>query len=187
MSSPSEITRLLHDAKHGNEEALNRLYPLVYDQLREIARRQLNRRRGDSFETTALVHEAYLKMFDQSSAELADRAHFFALSARAMRQILVDHFRKSRAGKRGGQYDFLTLQDGQIPAEERGDILLALDAAMQKLGTQSKRLCQVVEYKFFGGMSQEEIATVMGVTDRTVRSDWRKARAWLANELKDIS
>lgn len=186
VSTSSDITQLLRHAQDGDADALNQLYSLVYDHLREIAHRQLRRQRKDPLQTTALVHEAYLKLFDQRQANVQNRAHFYALSARAMRQILVDHFRRHHAQKRGGHRTVLTLKEGQVPMESRADVLLALDDALHRLAQHSKRLCQVVEYKFFGGMTQEEIAVVLGVTDRTVRSDWRKARAWLAHELTEL-
>ncbi|MDX1547275.1 MAG: sigma-70 family RNA polymerase sigma factor [Rhodothermales bacterium] len=178
------MTQLLIAAHSGDRAAFEDLYRLVYDELRQVARAQLRRRRpGDTLQTTALVHEAYLKLCDHARLGVQDRAHFFALSARAMRQILVDHFRRRRAEKRGGAHRPLTLQDGQIPAEARGEVLLALDEALTRLAALDERLAQVVEYKFFGGMTQEEIGQVLGLTERTVRSDWRKARLWLTREL----
>lgn len=181
----SDITQLLIDARHGDRDAFGHLFDQVYDELRGLARGQLRRLRpGDTLATTALVHEAYLKLCDQTRLDVHDRTHFFALSARAMRQILVDHFRRSQAEKRGGNRHPVSLQEGQIPVEDRGDVLLALDEALTRLGHLNERLSQVVEYKFFGGMTQEEIAEVLGVTDRTVRNDWRKAKAWLARELR---
>lgn len=187
MNAPSDITQLLQQAQHGDGDALNRLYPLVYDHLREIAHGQLRRRPGDTFQTTALVHEAYLKLFDQQQVSVESRAHFYALSARAMRHILVDHFRRNHAQKRGGHGVVLTLNEGVVPTEARGEVLLSLDDALLRLAQHNERLSQVVEYKFFGGMTQEEIALVLGISDRTVRNDWRKARAWLAHELAELS
>ncbi len=182
---PPDITQLLIDAREGDRVAFGDLFDRVYDELRVLARAQLRRMRpGDTLATTALVHEAYLKLCDQTRLDVHDRTHFFALSARAMRQVLVDHFRRGQAQKRGGEHRPVSLQDGQIPGENRGEVLLALDEALTRLAGLNERLSQVVECRFFGGMTQEEIAEVLGVTDRTVRNDWRKAKAWLARELR---
>ncbi len=180
----SDITQLLLDARHGDRAAFGDLFDRVYDELRGLAHAQLRRMRpGATLDTTALVHEAYLKLCDQTRLGVHDRAHFFALSARAMRQVLVDHFRQNQAEKRGGNRRPVSLQEGQIPIEARGEVLLALDEALTRLAGLNERLSLVVECKFFGGMTQEGIAEVLGVTDRTVRNDWRKAKAWLTREL----
>lgn len=184
MSAPPDVTRLLHEMQRGDAAAKNQLFPLVYDELRCLAHRRL-RGQGGAFDTTALVHEAYLRLFDQRSIDWQDRSHFFALAARVMRQILIDHFRRKRAQKHGGGYTLVTLPGGDVPAAVRGDVLLALDEALTRLAALNRRLSLVVEYKFFGGMTQEEIAEVMGLSARTVRADWRKAKAWLAHELMD--
>ena len=180
----ADITQMLLDAQGGNKEAVDSLYQEVYAELRRVARAQLRLSPGDTLRTTALVHEAYLKLFDQTRVGLKDRNHFFALSARAMRQILVDHFRSGRAGKRGGGSAPLELKDGEVPVGARSEILLALDEALQRLALLNKRLSQVVEYKFFGGLTQDQIADTLGLSERTVRSDWLKAKAWLARELE---
>ena len=180
---PLEITQLLSAAKGGDAAAIDRLYDRVYDELRRIARAKLRQLSGGTLHTTELVHEAYLKLFDREDLEFGDRAHFFALSARAMRQILVDTFRRRRAEKRGGDLRPLTLDAAEIPVEQRGDVVLAVDEALSRLSRLSERLGRVVECRFFGGMTEEEIAALLGVTARTVRSDWRKARAWLARDL----
>lgn len=135
--------------------------------------------------TTALVHEAYLKLIDQSQVEWTDQAHFQALSARVMRQILIDYFRKQTAEKRGGDAPVLSLEDGRIPVDQRGDALVALDEALDRLSDRDPRKAQIVMYQFFGGMTQRAIADVLDVSARTVRREWRKARAWLARELSD--
>ncbi len=182
---PADVTQLLIDARKGDRVAVGDLFDHVYDELRVVARAQLRRRRpGDTLATTALVHEAYLKLCDQTRLGVHDRAHFFALSARVMRQVLVDHFRRNNAEKRGMNRKLLSLQEGQIPMEDRGEVLLALDEALTQLAALNERLSQVVEFRFFAGMTQEEIAEVLGVTDRTVRNDWRKAKAWLFRELR---
>jgi len=183
----TDITQMLLDARRGNAEAVDSLYHEVYDELRRLARVQLRRISGGTLSTTALVHEAYLKLFDEARVGLKDRNHFFALSARVMRQILVDHFRRGRAAKRGGAVAPLELRDGEVPVDARSDVLLALDEALSRLADLNKRLSQVVEYKFFGGMTQEQIADVLGLSERTVRSDWLKAKAWLARALEATS
>jgi RNA polymerase sigma factor (TIGR02999 family) len=183
MAAP-DVTQLLLDAQDGDPEALNALYPHVYEELRRLARAQLRRQRpGGTLNTTALVHEAYLKLFDQNRIDVQSRTHFFALSARAMRQILVDHFRRGQAQKRGGDRTILPLLEGQVPIEARGEVILSIHDALDRLEQLNERLSRVVEYKFFGGMTQAEIGDVLGLSARTVRSDWRKARAWLAREL----
>ena len=181
---PGEVTQLLIEVQRGDQAALDALYGSVYGELHALAHAQLRRRPGATLNTTALVHEAYLKLCDQDSLGVRDRAHFFALSARVMRNILVDHFRRRRAGKRGGDRRPLPLHDGQVPVALRGDVLLALDEALERLAQLDERLARVVEYKFFGGMTEDEIAAVLGLSGRTVRSDWRKARAWLARALR---
>lgn len=180
----ADITQLLINVREGEAGALDALFGAVYDELREIAHFQLQRQQpSETLNTTALVHEVYLKLFDQSRVRVQDRSHFLALSARAMRQILVDYFRRRQAQKRGGGCPVLSLQEGQVPIEARGDVLLALDEALTRLTTLNERLGRVVEYKFFGGMTEEEIASVLDLTPRTVRSDWRKAKMWLTREL----
>lgn len=185
MSAAPDITRLLHHAQQGNADALNRLYEHVYEHLRRIAHAQLQRRSGGTLHTTALVHESYLKLFGRQEVAVNDRAHFFALSARAMRHILVDHFRRRNAEKRKAAQTALTLEEHHFPIEEDEALLLALDEALTRLSELNPRLGKVVECSFFGGMTQEEIALVLDVTDRTVRNDWRKAKAWLSRALTE--
>ena len=180
-----DTTELLRSARRGDKEAVDQLYEHVYQELRRLARVQLGGRHGDTLNTAALVNEAYLKLADATRLDVRDRNHFLALSARAMRQILVDHFRSRGAEKRGGNAVPVTFVEDQVPMEQRGDAILALDAAMQSLSKENQRLAQVVEYKFFGGMSYEEIAAVLGVASRTVRRDWLKAKAWLLVTLRD--
>jgi RNA polymerase sigma factor (TIGR02999 family) len=179
------ITRLVSEARSGDPDAQTQLFTAVYDELKVIARARL---RGggppQTLNTTALVHEAYVRLFEGTRPNVADRAHFYALSSRAMRHVLVDHFRRRRARKRGGGEVPVTLLDAEIPAEERGDVLLALDEALRRLERLEPRLARVVECRFFGGMTDVEIGHLLDVTDRTVRNDWRKARAWLARELQ---
>ena len=177
-----EVTRLLHAARAGEPEALERVVPLVYDDLRRLARHQLGREYGErTLDATALVHEAYLKVAGSGTLVAADRAHFLAIAARAMRQVLVDHARERKAAKRGGgDWERTTLTDGAWVGEFHPDELLALDEAMQELDPRQR---QVVEYRFFGGMGEREIADVLGISERTVHRDWMKARAWLYRRL----
>jgi RNA polymerase sigma factor (TIGR02999 family) len=177
------VTELLRAARKGSPEASDDLFALVYQELRGVARRQLRKNSAGTLQTTALVHEAYLKLCDQASLDVRDRGHFFALASRVMRQVLVDHFRRRSSEKRGGNRVHLPFEDGDIPMEDRGDALLALDRALDKLAALNERLGRVVECRFFGGMTEQDIAGVLGVTDRTVRNDWVKARAWLSREL----
>jgi RNA polymerase sigma factor (TIGR02999 family) len=179
----TEITDLLHDLPQRGGEVMERLFPLVYDSLRRIAHRALQVERADhTLGTTGLVHEAYLKLVDQTRIQYRDRAHFFAIAARAMRQILVDYARHHRARKRGGGRA-ANLDAGEVALDQRAEILLALDEALDRLASLDPRLGQVVECRFFGGLSEEETAEVVGVTTRTVRRDWTKAKGWLREQL----
>lgn len=183
----ADLTRLLLEAQAGNPDAREELFPMIYNELRQVAHNQLRKQQsGDIFQTTALVHECYLKLFDKERTGIKDRSHFFALAARAMRQILVDYFRSQKAQKRGGDALPIDVETGDIPAEMRGDILIALDEALQKLAKLNSRLSDVVELKFFGGLNQKEIGEILDLTDRTVRNDWKKAQAWLAHELSQV-
>lgn len=179
-----EVTRLLGDLRRGDPKAEDRLFDLVYHELRRIARSRLVGERADhTLDPTALVHEAFLKMGGRVPNELQNRAHFLAVAGRAMRQVLVDHARKKGAKKRGGEWQATTLTSGVAGSEVTFDELLGLEAALEELGRIDPRLCQVVEYRFFAGLSEEEIAARLGVTKRTVQRDWVKARAWLHKEL----
>ncbi|MEO0560065.1 MAG: ECF-type sigma factor [Bacteroidota bacterium] len=185
-----EITRLLDAHRDGHPEAFGKLLPLVYDELRQIAHRHLRGgRRSDAMQTTALVHEAYLRLAGPSSASpnrrvANDRAHFFAVAATAMRHVLVDTARRRNALKRGGGAHATTLGDAKgLAVDTDAEEVLALDDALARLATLDARLAQVVEMRFFGGMEMTEIADALGVSDRTVKRDWRKARAILQVEL----
>lgn len=179
-----EFTRMLVRVRDGDDEAFDSILPYVYDELKLIAHRHLQRERtGHTLNTTALVHEAYLKLVDRENVEWRDRAHFRAVAAQAMRRILVDYARKRNALKRGGKSKPLTLNERVIAVEAQAEMLVMLDQAMSRLETLSSRLCRVVEYRFFGGLTDDEIAAVLNVSDRTVRRDWVKARAWLFKEL----
>ena len=180
----STVTRLLHAAREGDESAFDRLMPLVYDELRQVAGRQLRRERAvQAPRTTALVHELYLKLVDQAQIDWHGRAHFFTIAARAMRQILVDHARKRNAKKRGGDWQRTTLVDTLLVDDAHWEEVLALDDALDRLDAIDERMRKVVEYRFFGGMTEQEVADVLGISARTVQRDWVKARAWLYNEL----
>lgn len=176
-----EITQLLREAKDGGREALDRILALIYDDLRKVARRQLRREYGSrTLDPTALVHEAYVKLASGARLSANDRAHFLSLAAHAMRQVLVDHARRRNSAKRGDAAKMVTLvdhasDDGLAPEE-----LLALDHALERLDPRQR---QIVECRFFGGMEDAEIGAALGVTDRTVRREWVKARAWLNRTL----
>ncbi len=186
MATEPDITDLLTELRNGRPEVMDRLFTLVYHELRRIAHRTLGPgRTGDTLGTTALVHEAYLKLVDQARTDWRNRAHFYAVSAMAMRQILVDHARARAAVKRGGGRRGVSLDDATLSVEEQAEAVLDLDEALQKLSNLDERLSRVVECRFFGGLSEEETAEVLGVTARTVRRDWVKAKALLYEELHE--
>lgn len=186
MRPEHDITGLLVAWRGGDNGAFDRLFPLVYDELRAIAHRQLGgERREHTLGTTALVHEAYLKLVDQTRVQWTDRAHFFAVAARAMRRILVDYARRHRALKRGAVPARVSLSDATLVAQGRADTLVALDEALTRLSDLQERLSQVVECRFFGGLTEEETAEALGVTARTVRRDWVKAKGWLYEALQE--
>ncbi len=168
---------------------MDRLFPLVYDQLRRIAHRRLqDERPGHTLGTTGLVHETYLKLVDQTRVEWRDRSHFFRVASMAMRRILVDYARRDRALRRGGGLDRVALDEDAAAIEAsidaRGERLLALDEALERLAAIDERLSQVVECRYFGGLTEEETAEALGTSSRTVQRDWAKARGWLYLELQ---
>ena len=178
------ITALLLQASLGDRAAMDQLFPLVYDQLRRMARSSLRREHPDhTLGTTGLVHEAYLRLVDQTRVGWRDRAHFYAVAALAMRRILVDYARRHRRAKRGGGQRPVSLDEGAVSLDERAENLVALDEALTRLAELNPRLSRVVECRFFGGLTEEEIAEALGVTTRTVKRDWAKARGWLYQEL----
>jgi len=178
------ITDLLLDIGAGRTEAIDQLFPLVYDELHRIAHRVGSNDRTDhTLGTTGLVHETYLRLVDQTRVGIQDRKHFFSLAARAMRHVLVDYARRRRALKRGGNQEPLRLDEGVTAIDERAETLCALDEALTRLAVLDPRLAQVVECRFFGGLTEEETADVVGTTSRTVRRDWTKAKGWLYREL----
>jgi RNA polymerase sigma factor (TIGR02999 family) len=177
------VTALLRAARDGDADAIDRIVPLVYDDLRRVARRQLAREFGSqNVRPTELVHEAYVKLSLGGADVAVDRAHFLAIAARAMRQVLVDDARNRRAAKRGGGWTRATLSGSHWVADFDVDELLTLNDALEELDPRQR---QVVECRFFGGMEDTEIAEALGVTDRTVRRDWVKARAWLYRALAE--
>jgi RNA polymerase sigma factor (TIGR02999 family) len=180
------VTELLLSWADGNEAALDRLLPFVHAELRRLARRAMRGERSDhTLQTTALVNEAYLRLVDLTRVRWADRAHFFAISARLMRHILVDHARARRVLKRGGAVARVTLHEGLAPAQERGMDLVALDDALEALAALDPRKSRVIEMRFFGGLTVQETAAALHVSPETVMRDWRLAKAWLLRELDE--
>ena len=181
MTGPTqEITALLTNWSRGEKAALERLVPLVYPELRRIAKRQMARENPDhTLQTSALINEAYLKLVDRENVDWQNRAHFFAVSAQVMRHILIDHARKYLYNKRGARAQHVALDEAAIVEEKRSTELVALDEALSALATLDPRRSQIVELKFFGGLNAEEIAEVTGVSPSTVQREWRAAKAWL--------
>jgi RNA polymerase sigma factor (TIGR02999 family) len=178
------VTELLLQLRDRRPDVMERLFPLVYQELRRIAHRALRgERTGHTLGTTGLVHEAYLRLVDQTRLEYSDRAHFYGIAARAMRHILVDYARRHRATKRGGAQRMISLDEAILGVEDRAEGLLALDEALSRLEAIDARLGQIVQCRFFGGFTEEETAEVVGVTARTVRRDWLKAKGWLYHQL----
>ena len=183
---PHEITQLLAEWSNGNQTAIDKLYPLVYDELHKMARRYMNReRQGHTLQTTALINEAYVRLVDQKHVHWQNRAHFFAISAQIMRRILIDHARRHDYAKRGGGAQKISLDEVAIVAVERASGLLLLDEALIRLGEIDPRRSQVVELRYFGGLNNEEIAGVLKISENTVTRDWNMARAWLYQELRE--
>ena len=179
-----QVTGLLIAWGAGDESAFEQLVPLVHAELRRLAHREMGRERaGHTLQTTALVNEAYLRLIDVSQVKWQDRAHFFAMSARLMRRILVDHARTRQSRKRGGATRWVSLEDAHVVSQERGADLVALDDALQALAAVDARKCQVVELRYFGGLSIEESAEALQVSPETIQRDWKLAKAWLQREL----
>ncbi|MGD0540235.1 MAG: sigma-70 family RNA polymerase sigma factor [Tepidisphaeraceae bacterium] len=181
----TEITQLLASLKSGDRTAVAaKLMPLVYDEFKALAARQLRRERANhTLQPTALVHEAYLRLIDQTRVDWQGRTHFFAVGAQAIRRILVDHARQRKRQKRGGGAERVELDESVALAPERSEEILALDEAMERLAKLDSRQAEIVEMRFFAGMSVEEVAQALGVSKRTVEGDWTMARAWLMREL----
>lgn len=180
----SGVRPLLQASATGTKAALDELFPLVYEELRNVAHRRLRAERaGHTLNTTALVHEAYVKLVGLERIEYRNRAHFFAIAARAMRQILVTYAIARRTRKRGGEFTVVSLDDAVAVAHASSDDLLALEDTLKRLETLDHRQSQVVECKFFGGMSNEETAAALGISAATVKREWATARAWLNREV----
>jgi RNA polymerase sigma factor (TIGR02999 family) len=191
MGAPSvsqqEVTRLLADWSRGDDAAFAKLTPLIYEELRRIAHRHMGGQRPDhTLQTTALVNEAYLRLADQTNPSWQNRAHFFAVAARAMRQIVVDYAKSQRAQKRGGGALKIELDEGAIVSPEQSQEIIDLHEALERLGTLDSRKAQVVELKFFGGLNYDEMAEVLKISRITVRRDWEFARLWLYTELHSV-
>jgi len=186
-SRSGAVTRLLRDVENGSTRAVDQLLPLVYDELKALAAGKLRRERdGHTLNTTALVHEAYLKLVDQTRVEWQSRSHFFAVAAQAMRRILINYANMRGAAKRGGGARPVPLDEAvAVFAEDEAQELVALDAALEELKSFNQRGAFVVTYRFFGGLTYAEIADVMGTSTITVRRAWESARAWLRRRLKD--
>jgi RNA polymerase sigma-70 factor, ECF subfamily len=186
MAAPSStaVTDLLIQACAGNASALRDVFPLIYEELCRLAHRQLQHEpEGHTLSTTALVHEAYIRLIDQTRVQWSGRAHFMAISSTAMRRILIDRARSHRSVKRGGALRRVPLGDVQLATEERADLLIALDDALGRLKELDERQAAVVECRFFGGMTEEETAEALGIGLRTAKRDWAKARSWLYQEI----
>lgn len=193
-TSQDHVTRILSDLQSGHRSAAEQLLPLVYDELRVLADRFLQRERRDhTLQPTALVHEAYLKLVHQDRVQWKGRAHFYAIAAQAMRRILINHARAHQADKRGGEHERLTLSDENLSPSDHDDgamgtepiDLIALNDALERLERLDERQCRVVELRFFGGLTVEEAAEALGVSPRLVKLDWRMARAWLYQQLHE--
>jgi RNA polymerase sigma-70 factor, ECF subfamily len=181
---PSAITQILQDWNSGDGDAKERLLPFVYDELKRQARFLMSRERSNhTLQPTALVHEAFLKLSEQSGIEWQNRSHFYGIISRLMRQILVDHARSHAAEKRGSNPIHLSFDDVQIPIEERASSILAIDEALQKLAKFDERQSQIIEMRFFGGLNNGEIAEALEISERTVGREWQTARLWLFREL----
>ena len=179
-----EITQILQDWNDGNEEAKERLLPFVYDELKRQARLLMSKERADhTLQPTALVHEAFLKLSNQSNVEWKDRSHFYGIASRLMRQILVDHARLYASDKRGNNPIHFSVDDVQIPVELRADSILALNEVLERLEKFDEQQAKIVEMRFFGGMTNQEIAENLAISERTVGRDWQAARLWLYREL----
>jgi RNA polymerase sigma-70 factor (ECF subfamily) len=180
----SEITLLLRRLAAGDRSAENELLPQIYGELKRLAMAQLRRERaGHTLQATELVHEAYLRLANQSQIDWQDRIHFFAMAAKAMRRILVDYARRRNAGKRGGAAVRVPLDDHIRISNDQCNLIAGLDGALDRLAQADARKARIVELRFFGGMTEEQIATLLGISSRTVKRDWVTARAWLYGEL----
>lgn len=184
--TPGDITQLLQELRQGRSTAFDNLIPLVYEELRRIARHRLRSERDDhTLRTTELVHEAYERLVDHHAVDWNDRSHFFAVAARAMRQVLVEHARRKNAQKRGGTVPHISVDDSPPSTSPPSVSVLALNEALDRLETLDARQARVVEGRFFAGMTVQQTARMLDVSASTVKRDWRTARAWLARELDE--
>ena len=182
--TPGEVTRILRAWGNGDQQALDKLIPVVYSELRRLAGRYLRRERPDhTLQATALVHEAYLRLVDQRRVSWQNRAHFFGVAAQLMRRILVDHARRRLAAKRGGPVLRIRFEPGDVDSEDRLEDVVAVDAALDQLAAMDPRQGRVVELRFFSGLTIEETAAVLGVSAATVKREWSIAKAWLSREV----
>jgi RNA polymerase sigma factor (TIGR02999 family) len=185
METPSDVTALLSELTRGNPEAGTKLIPLVYDELRRMANGYMRRERtGHTLQATALVHEAYLKLLGQHSVDWQNRAHFFGIAAHLMRRVLIDHARGHVRDKRGGGAEAVPLEEDLVFSAEKSADFLELDSALERLAAIDARQAKIVEMRFFGGLTVEETAEVLGISAKTVKRDWTVAKAWLHGELK---
>jgi RNA polymerase sigma-70 factor (ECF subfamily) len=181
-----DVTQLLADVQNGRPDAASQLIPLVYDELRGLARRQMRRERSDhTLQSTALVHEAYFRLVNQPERTWQNRTHFIRIAAQVMRRMLIDHARARRAAKREGKLRRVPLEDPLLMTEEQSDELLALNEALERLAEFDPRQSRVVELRFFGGLTVEETAEALGIAPKTVKRDWSVARAWLYRAVKN--
>jgi RNA polymerase sigma factor (TIGR02999 family) len=181
------VTELLSDWSHGNQAALDKLMPLIYDELRRLAHHYMSREHaGHTLQTTALVNEAYLRLIGRRDMHWQNRAHFFAISAQLMRRILVDHARAHTRIKRGGGTHLLTLDEGAVVSRERAAEVIALHDALNELAALDPRQSRIVELRFFGGLSIEETTEVLGLSAATIKREWRTAKAWLYHVLSKV-
>jgi RNA polymerase sigma-70 factor, ECF subfamily len=186
VTDPQQVTRLLADWSQGDHAALEKLTPLVYEELRRLAHHYMNAQRPDNtLQTTALVNEVYLRLADQSKPNFRNRSHFFAVAAKAMRQILVNHAKAQQCQKRGAGPSKVELDEAALVSPEATRAVLDLNEALERLASLDSRKAHVVELKYFGGLNQEEIAEVLKISTVTVRRDWVFARAWLYSELRN--
>ncbi len=186
MDAKSTLTQLLQAHRQGDRNATNNLFALVYDELHEVAHRQLRYRRpAQTINTTALVHEVYLKLIDRVEGAGQDKAHFLAVMARAMRQVLVDYARKTQAEKRGGKAQHVGLHESVVPGEGLSLDVLDIDTGLARLAEVNPRYSRILELRFFGGLTAEEMAEVLDVSSRTVERDWTKAKAFLYLMLRE--
>lgn len=184
MPSSPQVSQLLSDWRKGDQQALGKLMPLVYDELRRIASGYMKRERaGHTLQTTAIVNEAYLRLVDQKTVQWQDRTHFFAVAASVMRHLLVDHARARGRVRRGAGAQRVSLDEAAIVSEQKGEDMLALDGALTKLAEIDPRKVKIVELRYFSGLSAKDTADALGISEITVKREWLKAKAWLYREL----